>query len=111
MPVYIPVSAKGALLCSLLEGRGYGQQLVERISNRTDHHVNLLQGSVYLALGQLMEAKLVREVRGPEANNSKNRYYELTAKGRKEAEEIRSIFAGLAKTHDEVAATAAKEAS
>lgn len=105
MPMYIPVSAKGALLCSLLEGHGYGQELVERIAKRTDKHVNLLQGSVYLALGQLVEAKLVREVRGPEANNSKNRYYELTAKGRKEAEEIRIIFAGLGRPHEPAVAT------
>ena len=45
-----PITAKAALLQALIEGEGYGLELIERVRTRTHGRVKLHQGSIYPAL-------------------------------------------------------------
>ena len=82
-----PFSAKAALLQALTTGPGYGLELLERISDRTGDRVRLRLGSLYPALRALQQEGLVRSWDRSRRRGRPRRYYELTIKGIRSAEE------------------------
>ncbi len=92
------VAAKSALLQALVEGPGYGLELIDRVKDRTSGDVRLGQGSVYPALRSLEVEGLVRSYEGPplpERGGRPRVYYELTGEGLRAAREQRRAAAGL----------------
>jgi PadR family transcriptional regulator, regulatory protein PadR len=82
------VDSKAALLQVLTEGEGYGLELIERVRERTNGEIELLQGRVYPALRELEEDGLVKSYESepiPERGGRPRRYYKLTAEGRRAA--------------------------
>jgi PadR family transcriptional regulator PadR len=91
------IKVEAALLLALLQGPGYGLQLIERVRIRSRGRVRLPQGVVYPALLRLERRKLLRRW----AANSKRigrprRYYELTPTGILVAQSERDAIAGFA---------------
>lgn len=87
------------ILLVLGERRLHGYAMMEELESRTGGAVNLLPGSLYTTLAQLVEDGLVREVPGPEyeRQGGERRYYERTAEGRAAAErEARRLDAVVA---------------
>lgn len=95
--MYIPISAKAALLQALLDGPGYGHDLVERIHTRSLGKIHLLQGSVYPALKTLEEDGLISSSEGKQHGgvNRMRTHYKLTAKGRALAKQHREALIGI----------------
>jgi PadR family transcriptional regulator PadR len=110
-----PVTAKTALLQVLLEGRGYGFELAERVKNRTEGHITLSQGSLYPALKKFEEAGLVKafdEQGKKKKDDHEGRpriYYVLTKSGMKEALAQRQMLVQLIGAAPVVASTPAPE--
>ena len=97
----VPVTAKAALLQVLLDGAGYGFELADRISKRTNGAIALLQGSLYPALHSMEKEGLVAsfEAQQPEERGGGKRmrsHYKLTAEGKKLANQQRAVILGLA---------------
>jgi PadR family transcriptional regulator PadR len=93
-----PVNAKAALLQALIQGKGYGLELIDRVEQRTKGRIKLGQGSVYPALRDLEDDGMVRSWDGeplPERGGRPRRYYELTAEGRRTALDQREAIVGL----------------
>jgi PadR family transcriptional regulator PadR len=93
-----PVTARAALLQALVQGKGFGLELIARVEHRTQGRIKLGQGSVYPALRDLEDEGLVQSWDGeplPERGGRPRRYYELTAEGRRAALEHRDAVAGL----------------
>jgi PadR family transcriptional regulator, regulatory protein PadR len=93
-----PVTARAALLQSLIQGNGYGLELIARVERRTKGAIKLGQGSVYPALRDLEDEGLVKSWDGdplPERGGRPRRYYELTAQGRRAAVEHQRAIVGL----------------
>lgn len=98
--MYVPVTAKAALFQVLLEGRGFGIELAERVSTRTKGKIKLGQGSLYPALKKFEEEGLVtsydEEGRQEQDHTGRPRiYYALTKRGRKAALAQRVMLARL----------------
>jgi PadR family transcriptional regulator, regulatory protein PadR len=89
-----PVSARAALL-QVLTYPGYGLDLIERIRRRTGGRVAMHQGSVYPALRQLEGEGLVRCRTEPTGVGRPRKYYELTVKGVRAAEQVRALLAAM----------------
>lgn len=92
------MNASAALLQALLEGEGYGLDLIERVRLRTRGAIRLLHGSVYPALRALEREGLLRSFSGESARETggrPRRYYELTAKGRRLAHSQERAVSGL----------------
>lgn len=92
------VDTRTALLQALMQGDGYGLELIERVKAATGGRLVLLQGRVYPLLRSLEADGLLRSYDGdplPERGGRPRRYYELTAKGRRAAKEDRSALIGL----------------
>jgi PadR family transcriptional regulator PadR len=93
-----PISARAALLQALVEKKGYGLDLIDRVAVATKGRVNLHQGNTYPALRSLeSEGLLVSHEAEPDKvrGGRPRRYYELTARGEKEAHEDREIVSTL----------------
>jgi len=95
-----PITVKAALLQALIRREGYGLDLIERIKKETRGEIAPHQGSVYPALRDLEDEKLVTSYEGPplpERGGRPRRYYKLTALGQKAALEqarvVSSFFA------------------
>ena len=95
--MYIPISAKAALLQALLDGSGYGIELAQRIQTRTNGAIVLLQGSLYPALKTLEEEGLVTSFEGDQRGDIERTrtHYKLTEKGTKLARHHRAALIGL----------------
>jgi PadR family transcriptional regulator PadR len=94
------LGAKTALLQILVEGPGYGLDLIDRVKQRSGGHLVLGQGSAYPALRSLERAGLTTSYEGPplpERSGRPRRYYKLTALGEREARSRRSIMLKLLK--------------
>ena len=93
-----PVSARTAILMSLMGGRGFGLEIIERVRERTHGKIILNEGSVYPALKALERDGLLRSFDGepmPERGGRPRRYYELTGEGRRVAREQRTALLNL----------------
>jgi PadR family transcriptional regulator PadR len=90
------LGVRTGLLLALLQGPGYGLDLIERVRGRTGGRIRLRQGGVYPALRDLERRKLVRSwtVKPPRSGRPR-RYYELTPKGVTVAYSHREAVAGL----------------
>jgi PadR family transcriptional regulator PadR len=94
----VPVSAKAALLHALIEGDGYGLELIERLKARTRGKLEFRQGSIYPALRDLEREKLVTSYETlplPERGGRPRIYYKITAQGRRVVREQRDVWQGL----------------
>ncbi len=92
------MSAKTALLAALLEGKGYGLDLIDRVAKRTKDAITLKDGSVYPALRALEKEGLLKSFEAdasPERGGRPRRYYELTGEGRRAAREQTKAIIGL----------------
>jgi PadR family transcriptional regulator PadR len=94
----VPVTAKAALLHALVEGDGYGLELIERLKQRTRGRLALGQGSIYPALRDLERDQLVSSYElagGPERGGRPRIYYKITAQGRRALKEQRAVLQAL----------------
>ena len=95
----VPVTARAAILLALVRGKGFGLELIELVRKRTKGAVKLGQGSVYPLLRELEDEGLVRSFEAdplPERGGRPRRYYELTALGRRAAQEQRNVVLAIA---------------
>src|SRR3954471_3676405 len=93
-----PVTAKAALLQALIEGDGYGLELIERVKTSTTGRMTLKQGSVYPALRDLEREGLIASYEGPSLPERGGRpriYYHITAEGLRVARSDRQVIQGL----------------
>jgi len=89
------VTAKAALLAALLQGKGFGLELIERVHQRTQGQLRLGDGSVYPTLRAMeREGLLVSHEAdpSPERGGRPRRYYELTAEGMRAAKESTKVL-------------------
>lgn len=86
-----PISAKAALLEVLLSGPGYGLDLIDRVKKKTHGKIVLGQGSVYPALHDLEEERLVESWEGEQ----RRVYFKLTPVGERAAMDQREVVLGL----------------
>jgi PadR family transcriptional regulator PadR len=96
--VEVPVTAKAALLQVLMEGPGYGLDLVDRVLGRTNGAIRLGDASVYPALRSMEREGLLRSWVGdplPERGGRPRRYYELTAEGLRTARTAKETITRL----------------
>ena len=92
--------AKLILLQLLTAGSNYGAQLVGEIKIRTKGRYTLSEGAAYTALNGMRRAGLVTSFVGlplAKRGGRARRYYELTIKGRKLAEQNREVARELFK--------------
>lgn len=93
-----PVSARTAILMSLIGGKGFGLEIIDRVRESTQGKILLNEGSVYPALKALERDGLLRSFDGeplPERGGRPRRYYELTGEGRQVAREQRTALLHL----------------
>lgn len=94
----LTISTKSALLQALVEGEGYGLELMERVREKSGGRFLLHQGSVYPALRELEEEGLAESYSGKPTAERGGRpriYYRLTPEGRRVAYEQREAVLGL----------------
>lgn len=91
------VSARTALLAALIQSKGYGLELIDRVKTRSKGAVVLKDGSVYPALRALEKEGLVKSWEAdpvPERGGRPRRYYELTAEGLRQArQQVKAVIA------------------
>jgi PadR family transcriptional regulator PadR len=83
---------------SLIGGRGFGLEIIQRVRERSNGKIVLNEGSVYPALKALERDGLLRSYDGepmPERGGRPRRYYELTGEGRRVATEQRTALLNL----------------
>ena len=87
------------VLQSLVLGPAHGYTIARLIQQRSDHLLQVGQGSLYPALHRLETRAWIAGFWGTSENNRKARYYSLTSAGRtelkSEAASIRSSVAAL----------------
>ncbi len=96
-----PVSVRAALMNELRAGRGYGLDLIDRVSAASGGALVLSEGGVYSALAILERERLVTctedRSRASALGGRPRRYFELTPLGAREAGRIavmvRTLFA------------------
>lgn len=94
----LTINTKVALLQALIDGEGYGLELMERVRDKTGGRLLLHQGSVYPALRELEEEGLAESYPGKPTAERGGRpriYYRLTAEGRRVAHDQREAVLGL----------------
>jgi DNA-binding PadR family transcriptional regulator len=76
------------ILLALSDGPLHGLGMAERVAVATEGAVELGPGTLYRSLKEMAAAGLIREVAAPQADaDPRRRYYQLTARGRRVAEE------------------------
>jgi PadR family transcriptional regulator PadR len=96
-----PVSLRAAVLQVLVSGEAFGLEISERIEERTNGAISLLQGSLYPTLWDLERDGLVRSRSADPSvkrGGRPRKYYELTADGFRLAEEQRRAILPLFST-------------
>jgi transcriptional regulator len=74
------------ILKALAAGRRHGWGLTQWIRQTTDDALQVEDGALYPALRRLEDRNWIRAEWGTSENNRRARYYELTAKGRRQLE-------------------------
>jgi PadR family transcriptional regulator, regulatory protein PadR len=72
------------ILRTLILGPAHGHTIAESIERTSENALEVEQGSLYPALHRLEDRGLVSSRWGVSENNRKAKFYQLTAKGRKE---------------------------
>jgi PadR family transcriptional regulator PadR len=93
-----PVDVKAAILQVLMQGEGFGLEVIRRIEERTRGKLLLAQGTVYPALRDLEREGLLKTRESdplPQRGGRPRIYYKLTAAGAKAAVENRDVVSGL----------------
>ncbi|MGH7461131.1 MAG: PadR family transcriptional regulator [Longimicrobiales bacterium] len=83
------------ILKALSLGQQHGWAISERITQVTHSRLRIPQGSLYPALHRLERRGWVRTSWGASDNNRKAKYYDLTAKGRKQLEAEQAAWQSL----------------
>jgi PadR family transcriptional regulator PadR len=86
------IDPETALLQALLDGPGYGLELIERVKDKTQGRVTLQMGNTYPVLRALEREGLLESYRGesvPERAGRPRIYYRLTGEGLRAARESR----------------------
>src|SRR5689334_15456395 len=83
------------ILLALASGEQHGYAIMRDVSERTDGRIDLHAGTLYRALGRLLDAGLIEELDerpAPDVDDERRRYYRLTTRGsavaRAEAERL-----------------------
>lgn len=89
------------ILLSLADRQLHGYAIVQDIADRTNGEMQLTASTLYAALKRLLDDGLIEELsERPELDDSRRRYYRLTAAGRVagKAEALRlDLLAGMAR--------------
>jgi len=81
------------LIFRLLSQRDmYGYEIIQEASRRSENAFQFKEGTLYPALHQLQRQGYLRSEWRTGANGRRRKYYSLTAKGRKQAEERRRLW-------------------
>jgi PadR family transcriptional regulator PadR len=81
------------LIFRLLSQRDmYGYEIIQEASRRSDNAFQFKEGTLYPALHQLQRQGYLRSEWRTGENGRLRKYYSLTAKGRKQAEERRRLW-------------------
>ena len=83
------------ILRTLALERQHGWAISERIQQISDKVLQVHQGSLYPALHRLERRGWIKSRWGTSENNRRAKYYELTAKGRKQLEAEKSSWEKL----------------
>jgi DNA-binding PadR family transcriptional regulator len=75
------------ILLALSDRALHGLGIAERVEAATDGSVELGPGTLYRSLKEMTVEGLIHEVDAPEDADPRRRYYALTARGRRVAEE------------------------
>ena len=86
-----PINARSVLLQALLEGPGYGSDLVEKVKKRTKNAIDLGAGSIYPAIRDLTKAKLIAK----DSSEGRATLFKLTAAGKKAAADDKKVVKAL----------------
>jgi DNA-binding PadR family transcriptional regulator len=85
------------ILIALAAGEQHGYSVMQEVERRTDGRIVLHPGTLYRALGRLLDTGLIEELDerpAPDLDDQRRRYYRLTALGqrvaRAEAERLAS---------------------
>jgi len=81
------------LIFRLLSQRDmYGYEIIQEASRRSENAFQFKEGTLYPALHQLQRQGYLRSEWRTGDNGRRRKYYSLTAKGRKQAEERRRLW-------------------
>ena len=94
------------ILGALLPASLHGWAISERIQQISQHVLHVQQGSLYPALHRLERRGWIKARWGASDNNRKAKYYELTAKGRRQLEVEETAWRKLAAAVAQVLASA-----
>ena len=72
------------ILRTLQRGPAHGHAIMKAIEQSSDDVLTVEQGSLYPALHRLLKRGWIEYEHGASENNRRAKYYELTAKGRKQ---------------------------
>ena len=72
------------ILRTLLTGRAHGHAIAKAIEFSSDEVLQVEQGSLYPALHRLIKRGLIAAEDGISENNRRAKFYQLTAKGRRQ---------------------------
>jgi PadR family transcriptional regulator PadR len=86
-PEFLKGSVRLLLLSLLSRGEMYGYEILQEASRRSANSFALKEGTLYPALHHLEKKKLIRAAWRTGDNGRERKYYSLTAKGRKTAQE------------------------
>jgi len=83
------------VLLTMADGETHGYRIMKEVAERTHGRLKIGPGSLYFTLDRLLSADLIEEAEPqpkPEADDSRRKYYQLTAHGRDVLrEEVRSL--------------------
>jgi len=85
------------VLRTLILGPAHGHTIAESIERTSENALEVEQGSLYPALHRLEDRGLVSSRWGVSENNRKAKFYQLTAKGRKELHAAASRWRRMAR--------------
>jgi PadR family transcriptional regulator, regulatory protein PadR len=74
------------ILRTLLFGPAHGHAIAKAIEHNSEDVLQVEQGSLYPALHRLIKRGWISAKEGTSENNRRAKYYQLTAKGRKQLE-------------------------
>ena len=97
------------ILRTLRFGPAHGHAIAKGIEHGSDHVLLIEQGSLYPALHRLIKRGWITFEDGTSENNRRAKFYELTAKGRKQLDVETSKWDTLARAVGRILRPAAQE--